>query len=168
MTFIDGTTSRIKACKETNFDDAFTKSQIKTMEPFGNDVAWNGSDYEPLSPYECTKVKNLTAEAILKKRKKEADYEEYGDANVKAGLMSKVNFDHEIKNHELGPPFGGIMYQFAGKEAPFLILAFLALLDGALQLFVLQPAVQPESQEGTSYITLLKDPYIVIAADSIL
>jgi len=34
----------------------------------------------------------------------------------------------------------------------------------ALQLFVLQPTVQPESQEGTSYITLLKDPYILIAA----
>ncbi|XP_052773017.1 synaptic vesicular amine transporter-like [Mya arenaria] len=316
MTFIDGTTSRIKACKEyiiscrgsrrlilfivfiaifldnmllttvvpiipnfilkleeaskvpsnnteepynticvnrTNFDDAFTKSQIKTMEPFGNDVAWNGSDYEPLSPYECTKVKNLTAEAILKKRKKEADYEEYGDANVKAGLMfgskalvqmlfnpfvgpitnrigytipmftgffimmtSTVIFafgetyavlfvarafqgigsacssvagmgmlavrypDDDERGRAMGialgglalgvligPPFGGIMYQFAGKEAPFLILAFLALLDGALQLFVLQPAVQPESQEGTSYITLLKDPYIVIAAGSI-
>ena len=34
----------------------------------------------------------------------------------------------------------------------------------ALQLFVLQPTVQPESQEGTSYLTLLKDPYILIAA----
>lgn len=30
----------------------------------------------------------------------------------------------------VGPPFGGIMYQFAGKEAPFLILAGMALLDG--------------------------------------
>lgn len=30
----------------------------------------------------------------------------------------------------VGPPFGGIMYQFAGKEAPFLILAALALFDG--------------------------------------
>lgn len=30
----------------------------------------------------------------------------------------------------VGPPFGGVMYQFAGKEAPFLILAALALFDG--------------------------------------
>ena len=32
----------------------------------------------------------------------------------------------------LGPPFGGVTYQFLGKEAPFLILATFALLDGAL------------------------------------
>jgi hypothetical protein len=30
----------------------------------------------------------------------------------------------------VGPPFGGIMYEFVGKEAPFLILAVLTLLDG--------------------------------------
>ena len=30
----------------------------------------------------------------------------------------------------IGPPFGGFMYQFVGKSAPFLILSFLALLDG--------------------------------------
>ncbi len=30
----------------------------------------------------------------------------------------------------IGPPFGGIMYQFVGKSAPFIVLAFLALLDG--------------------------------------
>ena len=32
----------------------------------------------------------------------------------------------------LGPPFGGVTYQFLGKAAPFLFLAFFALLDGAL------------------------------------
>ena len=30
----------------------------------------------------------------------------------------------------MGPPFGGVMYEFVGKESPFLILAMLALLDG--------------------------------------
>ena len=30
----------------------------------------------------------------------------------------------------VGPPFGGVMYEFVGKEAPFLILAVLALFDG--------------------------------------
>ena len=33
----------------------------------------------------------------------------------------------------LGPIFGGVTYQFLGKASPFLILAFLALMDGALQ-----------------------------------
>uniref|UniRef100_A0A8C8S207 Solute carrier family 18 member A1 n=1 Tax=Pelusios castaneus TaxID=367368 RepID=A0A8C8S207_9SAUR len=30
----------------------------------------------------------------------------------------------------VGAPFGSVMYEFVGKSAPFLILAFLALLDG--------------------------------------
>ena len=30
----------------------------------------------------------------------------------------------------IGPPFGGFMYQFVGKSAPFLVLSILALLDG--------------------------------------
>lgn len=30
----------------------------------------------------------------------------------------------------IGPPFGGLMYQFVGKSAPFLILSALALGDG--------------------------------------
>ncbi|KAM7384972.1 hypothetical protein PAMP_001076 [Pampus punctatissimus] len=68
----------------------------------------------------------------------------------------------------VGPPFGSVMYEFVGKTAPFLILAFLALFDGALQLFVLQPTkVEPESQKGTSLLTLMKDPYILIAAGAI-
>lgn len=30
----------------------------------------------------------------------------------------------------VAPPFGGALYQFAGKEVPFLILAFVSLMDG--------------------------------------
>lgn len=30
----------------------------------------------------------------------------------------------------IGPPFGGIMYEFVGKSAPFLVLSALALGDG--------------------------------------
>lgn len=67
----------------------------------------------------------------------------------------------------VGPPFGGVMYEFAGKEAPFLILSSLALLDGVLQMFMLQPSVKPESQVGAPLTELLKDPYILIAAGSI-
>ncbi|MBN3292411.1 VMAT2 protein, partial [Polypterus senegalus] len=60
------------------------------------------------------------------------------------------------------------MYEFVGKSAPFLILAALVLVDGALQLIVLEPSkVQPESQKGTSLFILLRDPYILIAAGSL-
>lgn len=31
----------------------------------------------------------------------------------------------------IGPPFGGVMYEFVGKSAPFLILSALALGDGS-------------------------------------
>ncbi|EHA99606.1 Chromaffin granule amine transporter [Heterocephalus glaber] len=68
----------------------------------------------------------------------------------------------------VGAPFGSVMYEFVGKSAPFLILAFLALLDGALQLCILQPSkVSPESAKGTPILMLLKDPYILVAAGSI-
>ncbi|XP_055000698.1 chromaffin granule amine transporter isoform X1 [Sorex araneus] len=68
----------------------------------------------------------------------------------------------------VGAPFGSVMYGFVGKSAPFLILAFLALLDGALQLCFLQPSkVSPESAKGTPLLTLLKDPYILVVAGSL-
>ncbi|XP_060624488.2 synaptic vesicular amine transporter [Anolis sagrei] len=68
----------------------------------------------------------------------------------------------------VGPPFGSVMYEFVGKAAPFLVLAALALLDGAIQLLILQPSrIQPESQKGASLLTLMRDPYILIAAGSI-
>ncbi|XP_026177439.1 chromaffin granule amine transporter isoform X3 [Mastacembelus armatus] len=65
----------------------------------------------------------------------------------------------------IGAPFGSVMYDFVGKSAPFLILAFLAVFDGALQLCILQPSkICPGSVEGTPLLTLLKDPYILISA----
>ncbi|XP_059100777.1 chromaffin granule amine transporter isoform X2 [Peromyscus eremicus] len=65
----------------------------------------------------------------------------------------------------VGAPFGSVMYEFVGKSSPFLILAFLALLDGALQLCILWPSkVSSESATGTPLLTLLKDPYILVAA----
>ncbi|XP_032990541.1 chromaffin granule amine transporter isoform X3 [Rhinolophus ferrumequinum] len=68
----------------------------------------------------------------------------------------------------MGAPFGSVMYEFVGKSSPFLILAFLALLDGALQLCILQPSkFSPESAKGTPLLTLLKDPYILVAAGSL-
>ncbi|KYO34180.1 chromaffin granule amine transporter [Alligator mississippiensis] len=68
----------------------------------------------------------------------------------------------------VGAPFGSVMYEFVGKSSPFLILAFLALLDGALQLCILQPSkISPESTTGTPVFTLLQDPYILVAAGAL-
>ncbi|XP_044132843.1 chromaffin granule amine transporter-like [Bufo gargarizans] len=67
----------------------------------------------------------------------------------------------------IGAPFGSLMYNFVGKASPFLVLAFLALLDGALQLSMLQfDKFVPGSIPATSYLKLLKDPYILVAAGS--
>ncbi|XP_036915569.1 synaptic vesicular amine transporter [Sturnira hondurensis] len=97
------------------------------------------------------------------------------------GMLASVYTDDEERGNAMGialgglamgvlvgPPFGSVLYEFVGKAAPFLVLAALVLLDGAIQLFVLQPSrVQPESQKGTPLTTLLRDPYILIAAGSI-
>ena len=64
----------------------------------------------------------------------------------------------------IGPPFGGFMYQFVGKSAPFIVLSILALLDGCLQLLVLQPKVVKSEDEAPSLKALIMDPYILIAA----
>ncbi|XP_024617139.1 chromaffin granule amine transporter isoform X2 [Neophocaena asiaeorientalis asiaeorientalis] len=65
----------------------------------------------------------------------------------------------------VGAPFGSVTYVFWGKIVPFLILASLALLDGALQLCILQPSkVSPESAKGTPLLTLVRDPFILVAA----
>ncbi|NXQ54875.1 VMAT1 protein, partial [Anthoscopus minutus] len=68
----------------------------------------------------------------------------------------------------IGAPFGSIMYEFVGKASPFLVLAFLTLLDGALQLCILQPSrIAPESTRATPVSTLLRDPYILVAAGAL-
>lgn len=59
------------------------------------------------------------------------------------------------------------MYEFVGKTAPFLVLSFLALGDGMLQLFMLQPSVARSESEAPSLKALIMDPYILIAAGAI-
>lgn len=56
------------------------------------------------------------------------------------------------------------MYEFVGKSAPFLILSALALGDGVLQLFMLQPSIVIQESEPPSLKALVCDPYILIAA----
>jgi len=67
----------------------------------------------------------------------------------------------------IGPPFGGFMYQFVGKTAPFLILAFLALADGCLQMLILQPEVIKNDDPAPSLRALIEDPYILVCAGAI-
>ncbi|KAG6455850.1 hypothetical protein O3G_MSEX009422 [Manduca sexta] len=67
----------------------------------------------------------------------------------------------------IGPPFGGLMYEFVGKTAPFLMLSALALGDGLLQLMILQPGVVRQETEPPSLRDLVTDPYILIAAGAI-
>ncbi|KAH0623713.1 hypothetical protein JD844_006788 [Phrynosoma platyrhinos] len=117
---------------------------------------------------------------------------EQGSIAAGMGMLASVYPDDEERGNAMGialggmamgvlvgPPFGSVMYEFVGKAAPFLVLAALALLDGgiqeyiyiitsflaAIQLLILQPSrIQPESQKGASLLTLLRDPYIIIAA----
>lgn len=74
----------------------------------------------------------------------------------------------------VAPPFGGALYQFAGKEVPFLILAFISLLDGFMLLLVMKPlktqikeANEPKVA-GTPIWRLLMDPYIAVCAGALM
>uniref|UniRef100_A0A8C4F0X2 Solute carrier family 18 member 2 n=1 Tax=Dicentrarchus labrax TaxID=13489 RepID=A0A8C4F0X2_DICLA len=90
------------------------------------------------------------------------------------GMLASVYTDDEERGHAIGialgglalgvlvgPPFGSVMYDFVGKTAPFLILAFLACW------FLLLCLCPSQSQKGTPLLTLMKDPYILIAAGAI-
>lgn len=67
----------------------------------------------------------------------------------------------------IGPPYGGVLYEWAGKELPFLLLALLALGDGTLQFMALQPKIDRGEPEGSGIKQLISDPYIIVAAGSI-
>ncbi|XP_017881269.1 vesicular acetylcholine transporter isoform X3 [Ceratina calcarata] len=74
----------------------------------------------------------------------------------------------------VAPPFGGALYQFAGKEVPFLILAFISLADGVMLLLVMKPLKEQlkERQQGTQQTIpiwrLLMDPYIAVCAGALM
>ncbi|KAJ3603500.1 hypothetical protein NHX12_028245 [Muraenolepis orangiensis] len=92
-----------------------------------------------------------------------------GEENIRVGLLfASKALVQLLVNPFIGPMTNSVMYEFVGKSAPFLILAFLALFDGALQLCILQPSkICPGNVEGTPLLTLLKDPYILISAGSL-
>lgn len=74
----------------------------------------------------------------------------------------------------VAPPFGGALYQFAGKKTPFLILAFVSLLDGFMLLLVMKPikAQIKESQmakpPSVPIWRLFMDPYIAVCAGALM
>lgn len=74
----------------------------------------------------------------------------------------------------VAPPFGGALYQFAGKEVPFLILAFISLADGFMLLLVMKPLktiikeAKAESPDTIPIWRLLMDPYIAVCAGALM
>ncbi|XP_015181555.1 PREDICTED: vesicular acetylcholine transporter isoform X1 [Polistes dominula] len=74
----------------------------------------------------------------------------------------------------VAPPFGGALYQFAGKEMPFLILAFVSLADGFMLLLVMKPfkeQMKDRNREREPTIPiwrLLMDPYIAVCAGALM
>lgn len=74
----------------------------------------------------------------------------------------------------VAPPFGGALYQFAGKEVPFLILAFVSLADGFMLLLVMKPLKeqikdsQREKPPGIPIWRLFIDPYIAVCSGALM
>ncbi|XP_068587619.1 synaptic vesicular amine transporter-like [Cebidichthys violaceus] len=93
--------------------------------------------------------------------------DEYKD-NKERGRAMGISFTGLTLGLIAGAPFGSVMYQFVGKMAPFLVLAVIAVLAGGLHALIFKPSrAQAEMEKGTPLLTLLKDPYILIAAGAI-
>ncbi|XP_037661268.1 vesicular acetylcholine transporter [Choloepus didactylus] len=72
----------------------------------------------------------------------------------------------------VAPPFGGSLYEFAGKCMPFLVLAAVSLLDGLLLLAVTKPfsaaaRARANMPVGTPIHRLMLDPYIAVVAGAL-
>lgn len=73
----------------------------------------------------------------------------------------------------VAPPFGGALYQFAGKEVPFLVLAMVSLIDGFMLLLVMKPfketlRMSKEHKDTIPIWKLLMDPYIAVCAGALM
>lgn len=70
----------------------------------------------------------------------------------------------------VAPPFGGILYEFAGKRVPFIVLAIICLADGVLLLTVIKPfsnRTRENMPVGTPIYRLMIDPYIAVVAGAL-
>ncbi|CDW52212.1 vesicular acetylcholine transporter unc 17 [Trichuris trichiura] len=72
----------------------------------------------------------------------------------------------------VAPPFGGTLYQFAGKPVPFLVLSFVCLLDGFMVFMLIHPKTarteMGERVKGPNVFRLLLDPYIATCAGALV
>lgn len=76
----------------------------------------------------------------------------------------------------VAPPFGGVLYEYLGRQVPFIILAFLALFDGLMLFFVMRPqriamTLQQDQQhkpKGTPIWKLFQDPYIAVCSGALV
>uniref|UniRef100_T1KRF4 Major facilitator superfamily (MFS) profile domain-containing protein n=1 Tax=Tetranychus urticae TaxID=32264 RepID=T1KRF4_TETUR len=73
------------------------------------------------------------------------------------------------------PPFGGFLYEFCGKEVPFILLALVCLFDGFLVLIVMSTVRAQMKQagisrpaEGTPIYVLLQDTDIAVCAGALV
>ncbi|KAL7856548.1 hypothetical protein SRHO_G00154470 [Serrasalmus rhombeus] len=71
----------------------------------------------------------------------------------------------------VAPPFGGILYELAGKRVPFLVLACVCLADGCLLLAVTKPfstrIARQNVPAGEPVHRLIMDPYIAVVAGAL-
>ena len=74
----------------------------------------------------------------------------------------------------VAPPFGGFLYEFFGKPVPFVILAFVCLIDGFMLLLIMRPMKAKEAEDGkerpvgTPIWKLLIDPHIACCAGALV
>lgn len=111
----------------------------------------------------------------------------FADTSGLAMIADRFNDNEQERQRSLGialafisfgslvaPPFGGLLYEFCGKELPFILLSLVCLADGILLLFVMQPVKQKAKEsgvvrpEGTPIHILLKDPYIACCAGALI
>ncbi|XP_070545344.1 vesicular acetylcholine transporter-like [Ptychodera flava] len=93
------------------------------------------------------------------------NFQEEGERSKALGIaLAFISFGCLV-----APPFGGILYQFAGKQVPFLILATISLCDGLLLMFVIKPYSEKRWQmpKGTPIYKLMIDPYIATCAGAL-
>nr|XP_060624984.1 vesicular acetylcholine transporter [Anolis sagrei ordinatus] len=93
-------------------------------------------------------------------------YPEESERNRALGIaLAFISFGSLV-----APPFGGILYQFAGKRMPFLVLATISLLDGVLLLLTIKPfsdRARENMPVGTPIHRLMVDPYIAVVAGAL-
>ncbi|KAK2720861.1 vesicular acetylcholine transporter-like [Artemia franciscana] len=114
----------------------------------------------------------------------------FADTSGLAMIADRFNEEHE-RTRALGialafisfgclvaPPFGSFLYQFCGKEFPFIVLSLVCLVDGCMLKLVMRPKgfnrVQGDDfeprphQKGTPIWKLLMDPYIACCSGALV